>query len=393
MTDDAFKELRTWATVRQLEYLEAIEKHGGIRAAARELGVAKSAIDAAMALMKKKAARMGHAPGHFNNGVAPGYLMGKVTVQRDKGGEVERTWERQSPDQSRWLEAAKAAALALADELPRARPVKAPKQSIARLCNVYMMTDCHYGMLAWHREGGADWDLKIAERVLTGCFERLVLTSQPAEVGIVAQCGDWLHSDGSGGMKAITPQSGHLLDQDGRFAKVVEGAVRVLRRLVDLALQRHPKVVVLMAEGNHDVASSVWLRVLFKALYENEPRVEVIDSELPYYVYQHGRTMLAFHHGHLKRNDELPLLFASQFSRMWGDTAKRYAHCGHRHHLEVKEHSGMTVVQYPTLAARDAYAARGGWISERQAQSSTYHSTHGHVGTTVVTPEMLDEVA
>lgn len=392
MTDDAFKDLRTWATVRQLEYIEAIEKHGTRRAAARALGINESSIRQSMDSLEKTAARKGNAPGHFNDGVAPGYIMGKVTVQRANGA-VERTWERQLPDHAQWLESAKAAAAALADELPRAKPVKAPKHSLAHLCNVYMMTDCHYGMLAWHREGGADWDLRIAERVLTGCFERLVLTSQPAEVGIVAQCGDWLHSDGSGGMKAITPQSGHLLDQDGRFAKVVEGAVRVLRRLVDLALQRHPKVVVLMAEGNHDVASSVWLRVLFKALYENEPRVEVIDSELPYYVYQHGRTMLAFHHGHLKRNDDLPLLFAAQFPRMWGDTGKRYAHCGHRHHLEVKEHSGMTVVQYPTLAARDAYAARGGWISERQAQASTYHAIHGHVGTTVVTPEMLDEPA
>jgi hypothetical protein len=88
---------------------------------------------------------------------------------------------------------------------------------------------------------------------------------------------------------------------------------------------KHEKVVVLMAEGNHDMASSVWLRVMFRALYENEPRVEVIDSELPYYCHQHGKTMLAFHHGHLKKNDQLPLLFASQYPEVWGATTKRYA--------------------------------------------------------------------
>ena len=48
-----------------------------------------------------------------------------------------------------------------------------------------------------------------------------------------------------------------------------------------------------MAEGNHDPASSIWLRALFGALYENEPRVEVIDSPLPCYVHQHGQTMIA----------------------------------------------------------------------------------------------------
>ena len=47
--------------------------------------------------------------------------------------------------------------------------------------------------------------------------------------------------------------------------------------------------------------------------------------------------------------------------------------------------------QHSTLAARDAYAARGGWHSERQATSITYHSRWGQVARHTVTPEMLDE--
>lgn len=164
-------------------------------------------------------------------------------------------------------------------------------------------------------------------------------------------------------------------------------AIRILRRIVDQALLKHDKV--LLAEGNDDISSSTWLRRMFKALYENEPRVEVLDSELPYYAYQHGNTMLSFHHGHLKKNDQLPLLFAAQFSKMWGDTTKRYAHCGHRHHVEEKEHTGMTVTQHSTLAAKDAYAARGGWSSERQVRALTYHNRFGLVGMNVITPEML----
>ena len=144
-----------------------------------------------------------------------------------------------------------------------------------------------------------------------------------------------------------------------------------------------------MAEGNHDITSSIWLRLMFKALYEREPRVLVLDSPLPYYAYQHGKTMLAFHHGHLKKNDQLPLLFAAQFPVLWGATTKRYAHTGHRHHVEEKEHSGMLVVQHPTLAARDAYAARGGWIAERQVRAITYHAEFGEVARNTVLPEML----
>jgi len=174
---------------------------------------------------------------------------------------------------------------------------------------------------------------------------------------------------------------------------MVRTAIRILRRVIDLALARHQTVFVVMAEGNHDLASSVWLRIMFGALYENEPRVRVIDSELPYYVHTHGETMLAFHHGHLTKNERLPLLFAAQYAREWGATTKRYAHCGHRHHEETKEHSGMKVVQHSTLAARDAYAARGGWMSERQATAYTYHSRWGQVGSVTVTPEMMLEAA
>jgi hypothetical protein len=128
---------------------------------------------------------------------------------------------------------------------------------------------------------------------------------------------------------------------------------------------------------------------MFQAMYENEPRIEVIDSELPYYCYSHGETMLAWHHGHLKKTHELPILFAAQFPKVWGGTTKRYCHTGHRHHVEEKEHSGMTVIQHPTLAARDAYAARGGWIAERQVTSITYSDKFGQVARNTVTPEML----
>lgn len=202
----------------------------------------------------------------------------------------------------------------------------------------------------------------------------------------MAQLGDFLHSDG---ISPVTPTSGHVLDADGRFSKVVQVAVRILRRMVDLALMRHEKVLVLMAEGNHDISSSIWLRAMFAALYEREPRVEVIDSPLPYYAYQHGKTMLAWHHGHLRKNDQLPLLFAAQFPKLWGATTKRYVHTGHRHHVEEREHSGMTVIQHPTLTARDAYAARGGWIAERQATAITYHAEYGQVARNTVVPEML----
>jgi len=385
--------LREYATPQQAIYLDAVIEHGGERQAARALGVGKSTVQGSLSRLKVAAAARGYAPEFdLQHPVAPGQML-KGTSTLYKDGQPVLQWVKTRADAAQLEEFMRAAAAAMAEELPRARPAKAPRATNEKLANVFTLTDSHVGMRAWHRENldpNGSWDLEIAERTLVGCFEHMVKASPPARVGIVAQLGDFLHSDGMGLIEGRTPTSGHILDQDGRFQKVVQTAIRILRRVIGFALERHEKVVVLMAEGNHDLASSVWLRAMFKALYENEPRVEVIDSELPYYVYQHGETMLAWHHGHLKKNDQLPLLFAAQFPKVWGGTTRRYAHTGHRHHFEEKEHSGMTVVQHSTLAARDAYAARGGWMSERQCTAITYHSEFGQVCRNTVTPEMLE---
>lgn len=380
-------QLRSFATARDLDYLDALEKHGSHRKAAKALGVHSTAIDNAMARLKRRAALQGYSPDHDMTKTVPdGFKVKGVSTYYDQDGKPRGQWVKSTADEDKRQEAIRAAFEAMAQELPRLPAIHVPVLVSKNLATLYTLTDSHVGMLSWQHETGADWDLKIAEATLTGCFQRMIDSSPKSAIGIVNQLGDFLHSDG---LIPVTPTSGHVLDQDGRYTKLVETAVRILRRVIEMALAKHEKVIVLMAEGNHDMASSVWLRVMFKALFENEPRVEVIDSPLPYYVYRHGKTMLAFHHGHLKKNDQLPILFAAQFPTIWGETTKRYAHTGHRHHVEEKEHSGITVIQHPTLAARDAYAARGGWIAERQVTAITYHSEFGQVGRVTVTPEML----
>jgi hypothetical protein len=314
------------------------------------------------------------------------YHVKGVSSLVDSDGEVVAQWIKTDQDTEQRVAMLKAACEALKETIPPQAPIAAPTTNLDRLCNLYTITDYHVGMLAWHREGGADWDLGIAEKTLTSCFSHMVMNSPPAKVAIVNQLGDFLHTDG---FSPTTPTSHHVLDADSRFPKIVQVAVRSLRTVVNMALTRHEKVHVIMAEGNHDMASSVWLRELFKAVYENEPRVTVEDSPLPYYAYQHGQTMLAFHHGHLKKHGQLASIIPAQFSKMWGATTKRYAHTGHLHHTHEKEDAGITVIQHPTLAARDAYAARGAWFAERAAKCITYHDEHGEVGRTLVTPEMV----
>jgi hypothetical protein len=379
--------LKEFGTELEIKRIDAVNESGTYQKAANILGVSPNAIKQSIALVTKRAALMGYSPRHDMIRTVPvGFKLKGVSTYYNNEGKPSGQWVKSSADDQERFKLAQEAFQAMAQDLPRLKPSRRPEVHVDNLCSLYTMTDCHVGMLAWHKEGGEDWDLKIAEQTLTGCFEQMVMSSPPASTCIVAQLGDWLHFDG---MLPVTPTSRHIVDADGRFSKIIQVSVRILRRLIDFCLSRHDKVIVLMAEGNHDMVSSIWLRIMFKSLYENEPRVEVIDSELPYYCYQHGSTMLGFHHGHLKKNDQLPLLFASQFPKIWGATKKRYVHTGHRHHVEEKEHNGMTVVQHPTLAARDAYAARGGWIAERKVSAITYHADYGQVSKITVVPEMM----
>lgn len=382
--------LLEYATEKQREYLRAINEHRGIRPASRALEVNYSTVNQALVRVKEKAALMGYSPEHdLHKRVAPGFTAkGHSTAYRmDKPGKPAIIqWVKTQRDDEQRERIIRDAITALMDDVPRIEPVLASEGYERALCNVYTLTDSHVGMYAWGKETGEDWDLRIAETVLCGVFARMVDGSPAAETACVVNLGDFLHFDS---LVAETPTNRHVLDADSRYSKVVAVAVKVMRFLVTYALRKHRRVIVVIAEGNHDMAGSVWLRHMFKLLFEQEPRVEIVDSELPYYVHQHGRTMLAWHHGHLKKKEGLPLVFAAQFPQAWGATTKRYIHCGHQHHVDEKEHPGVYVIQHPTLAARDAYAARGGWIAERKATAMTYHAVHGEVARTTVTPEML----
>lgn len=378
-----------FCTVRQLEHLQAVRENGTFRKAAKALGINQRTLEKSIAAAKARAALQGWSPEHnLMRPVAPGFMAkGHSTLYRRGEAEPVIQWVKTTRDQAQAEAIVREAVAALMDDVPREKPTKAPEHTAADLCNVITLTDCHVGMKAWHRETGADWDLEIAERVLVGAFRHVLEASPKADTCVIAQLGDFLHFDS---LKPVTPEHGHVLDADSRYSKVVGVAVRVLREVCRLALSRSRRVVLLCSEGNHDASSSVWLRQMFRMLFEAEPRIQVIDSELPYYVHRHGCTMLGWHHGHLAKNEALPLIFAARFSEMWGATQYRYIHVGHRHHTDEKEHPGVNIVQHPTIAAPDAYAARGGWISQRQITVMTYSARWGHVARNTVTPEMLE---
>lgn len=336
---------------------------------------------------KARLARQGWSPEHGLSTQYPeGFKMGKVTIQRNAAGDIERTWERMCEDQEKQLIAMQAAIEAMGEEIPRAVPSPFFGAVDSELLNCFVITDYHMGMLSWHEETQVDWDLRKAEDLIVRWFAQAIQQAPEAETGLFAQISDFLHFDG---MEALTPASKHLLDVDTRFAKVVRSAIRVLRQIIDMLLAKHKLVHVIMADANHDPVSQIWLREWFAVLYENEPRITVDRSPSPYNAYEFGKTALFFHHGHKRKVTNVSEVFAAQFREMFGRTKHAYAHLGHLHHVDVKENNLMIVEQHRTLAPADAYAARGGWLTGRDAKVITYHKQFGEVGRITVSPDML----
>lgn len=330
----------------------------------------------------------GNSPEHdMVHTVPDGYVVkGASTLYREDGS-VAAQWIKSTLDDARREEMMREAIAAFGTKIPRERPRPAPARTVADLCNVYVLTDFHLGMLAWGEETGADWDTDIAEAMLVDWFAAAIAQAPAAELAVFGQLGDFLHWDG---MDAVTPASKHLLDADTRFQKLVRVAIRAIRRVIGMLLAKHQRVHVLMAEGNHDPASSIWLREWLAASFENEPRVTVDTSPDPYYCVEWGSTALFFHHGHKRKRKDIDTVFAAKFREVFGRTQHAYAHMGHLHHIDVKETNLMVVEQHRTLAAPDAYAARGGWMSGRDATVVTYSKQHGEVSRCRISSKMLE---
>jgi hypothetical protein len=380
--------LKQYATERQLQYINAINEHGSYRKAATALNCGKGSIQKGIELVKRKAAKHGYAPdfGMVHAVPEPFIVKGHSTLY-DKDGNTKLQWVKTTVEDTKIQQMMLEAIEALKEEIPRVNLMSPPPLGNHNLLNCYVITDYHLGMLAWSEETkGGDWDIDIAQELIIKWFAQAIQQSPDADTAVFAQLSDFLHFDG---MDAVTPASKHLLDVDTRFAKLVRSAIRVLRTVIDMLLAKHQKVHVIMADANHDPVSQIWLREWFSVLYENEPRITVDKSPNPYNAFEFGKTALFFHHGHKRKVTNVSEVFAGQFREMFGRTKYAYAHTGHLHSIDVKENNLMIVEQHRTLAPADAYAARGGWLSGRDAKVITYHSQFGEVSRLTINSDML----
>lgn len=265
---------------------------------------------------------------------------------------------------------------------PKPKPITVTKDYLA----AYVFGDPHIGMYAWKPETGDDFDLDIAERDFKRAIDRLIASTPACEQALFVSLGDLFHSDF---LDSKTWRSEHVLDTDGRWSKVVQVVVRTIRYCVERLLKKHRYVTVISAVGNHDDHSSLFLTVLLSHVYQNESRINVLDSPTVKHYYRFGNNLIGVHHGHSIKMHDLPLNMANDRRTDWGETKYRYWYTGHIHHETKKEIGGVLVESFRTLAAKDAYAASHGYDSGRDAKCILLHKDYGEVERHTVNVEMV----
>lgn len=319
--------------------------------------------------------------------VPEGYMVKGTSTMIDAEGNEKIRWVKTSVDNERLEVLMEQARGAFCSELPKADAVNHSGNEVnSELMTLYPIFDIHIGMMAHRHESGENYDTNTAEKLMGSYFDHAISVSPASEKAVILVGGDFLHSDG---LEAVTPASGHCLDQDSRYAKLVYVAIRSIRGAVEKMLKKHKEVEIQIIEGNHDQSGMIWLRAAMAAFYENENRVFVDTSPAIMHKTRFGSTLLGYTHGHTMKKAEGRLAaMATDYRKDFGECEFVYCHSGHFHHATVTECTLGIDEVHPALASKDAYAARGGWRSYRQAAAIVYHKNFGEVGRHIYRPGM-----
>jgi len=378
---------RDFATPRQLEFMDAIEKHRSAAEAGRALGVSAGAVAHSMTGLRKRAASMGFAPGHFKDGVAPGFKMGKVTVQRGRLGDVERTWERQSPDAAERERFLREFVEELAQRAQGAyEPTPAPVTATNDVLAVYCFGDPHFGLRAIADEAGEDFDLNEADRITRAAIDRLTHVAPSSRQALLINAGDSTHADNSTNR---TRKSGAVLDVDGRHFQSVMVSAKAWVYAAERLLTKHEQVTVWILPGNHDDDTSFAVSMAISMYFHREPRVTVDVSASRFRYLRFGKVMIGANHGDGPKPKDLPLIMATDRPEDWGASLFKFIYVGHIHHDTVIEVQGVRVETLRTLAAKDAWHAGAGYRSMRDTRVIVHHRDYGEIERHTVSAAML----
>ena len=394
------------------EAIAALKEHGSQAAAADALGLARSTLQnrlkraAERGLMGTRPVLPGFRIVKVSNGpngdyvqqkpdvgpefeVPAGHTVKGVSALVDAEGRTIQSWVKTRADAEQANNLREAILAVFANHSAPLLPLP-PAYTDADTLSIYPIVDLHLGLYAWARETGADYDVDISAGLLRGAIANLVARSAASQTAIILDLGDYFHADDS---RNQTKRSGNPLDVDTRYARVLQVGYELVVETIELALQKHAKVIYRKLPGNHDDETSLMLAISIAAHFRNEPRVEVDTDPSRFFVHKFGKVMIGATHGDQLKKSDMAGFMATNGPKEWGETEFRHGFTGHIHHDTARVHNGVKVESFNTLAAKDAWHAGMGFTSPRTAVSITMHKDFGEIDRFTVSLPMLRRIA
>lgn len=368
--------LGSFGTPMERASLEALIRCGSIADAARELQLEPAQLRAHLNELHRRAARRGWAPDNDMTKTTPdGFHVKGVSTFYDADGNIRGQWVKTKAEEQARIAALLDAMAHIADAWKgKSEPLEMPPEHLDdELLAVYPIGDPHIGMLSWAPETGNNFDLATAERELYAAMDHLVGMAPKSRRALIIPVGDLFHADN----RNNTTTGGTPVDSDGRWPKVINVGVRLMRRAIDRALEKHELVDVIVEVGNHDWHSSLLLAICLSQYYEREPRVSVDTSPSKYHWFRFGKCLIGTTHGDTVKLTDLSEIMATDRPQDWGETMHRYWITGHVHHDQVKELRGCIVRTLRTLAPPDAWHKGKGYRSGRDMKALIMHREWG----------------
>ncbi len=360
-------------TDRQREVIALYEEFGA-SGAAKKLGINDTNVRKTVRRVKGIAAKRGHSPENDMTKTAPeGYAIRGTSTLYDADGNAKLQWVKTKVDAEAQLAMMREVVEAFRDDLPLYKEVDLQSDVNERLLTVYPLSDAHIGMLADEDETGDDWDIRIAERVITEHFGKLVSHAPSSGECLLAVLGDFWHRFNIDGVS----RSGHIFDCDSRFGKMHKVGVKILLFMINECLKKHKSVKMIIASGNHDHEIAAAARDWIGVVYSRESRFSIYEHDKPFYYHQFGKCLIGVTHGDKCKMDRLPSVMACDMAKEWGETEHRHWLTGHVHHDKLVEYPGVHCESFNIMAAKDAYANSGGWRSKRTTTCMVFDTDDG----------------
>jgi hypothetical protein len=275
---------------------------------------------------------------------------------------------------------------ALIKEVPKMKTPKARKYvDDGDFMLEIALHDIHWGMLAWDKESGYDYDLDITEHLYLNAVDDLLQKGagyKPSRI-LFPFGNDFLHIDDP---TNATPQNRNPLDVDSRLIKIYQKAKKSVIEAIDRCRKIAP-VDVVWVPGNHDPSVSYYMCDVLDEVFSKDPGVSVNKSPKTRKYYPWGKGLVAFTHGIEEPINELPQIVATEEPEMWGNSRYREIHIGHKHKkmemkwIGLRTKPGAIVRMIPSIATADAWHYKKGFIrSYHAAEAYLWDKNHGMVG-------------